>query len=369
MIKVVKILLAFILLAAVVVGAYAWVQNKRSAQPAYTLVEVTRGNITEKAVAVGQITPRLKFEIKSKVSGIVRKCPIEVGDQVHTGDPIFEISPDPTPAELLEAERQLKAAQSSFDRAKVDLDRSQELMDKGLESHDTLDKKRETFDLARIESSSAKDRMQLIQEGRVSGRGVKMETVIRSPAAGILLERLVNPGDSVVPLTSYQAGTKLATIADMSDLIFKGTVDEIDVGKLHSGLPVHLKVGALPDKPVTGRLSRIAPQATEKDNAKLFEIEIELDAHDGVLLRAGYSANADVVIREKQDVLIVPERLVTFDKKESKSYVEVPGDTPEAEPKKINVEVGLSDGLNIEVVSGLKQGDKVVQRPPREIGG
>ena len=369
MVKVVKILFIFVLLATMVVGGYAWVQDQRSADPGYTLVDVTLGDITEKAVAVGQIQPRLKFDIKSKISGIVRESAVKVGDKVEAGDPIFEISPDPTPAELLEAERQADSAQSAYNRASTDLKRSQELLDKGLESRDTLDTKHETYELARIELKSARSRLQLIQEGRISGRGENMETVIRSPAAGILLERLVNPGDSVVPLTGYMEGTKLATIADMSDLIFKGTVDEIDVGKLQPGLPVRLKIGALPDATITGRLTRIAPQAIEKDNAKLFEIEIELDAHDSVQLRAGYSANADVVIREKQDILLAPERLVIFEGAEKKAFVEVPGDGPEAEPRKIPVEVGLSDGLNIEVISGLKQGDKIVQRPPREIEG
>lgn len=367
--KVVKILLLFIFLAAMGVGGYAWVQNQNSDDLGYTLVEVTRGDITEKAVAIGQVEPRLKFDIKSKISGIVRKCPVEVGDEVRAGDPVFEISPDPTPAELLEAERQVEAAQSAFKRAKSDQERSQELMDKGLESQDRLDTKHEAYEQARIELKSAKDRLQLIQTGRISGRGEKMETIVRSPAAGILLERLVNPGDSVVPLTSYQEGTKLATIADMSDLIFKGTVDEIDVGKLQAGLPVRLKVGALPDAEITGRLSRIAPQAIEKDNAKLFEVEIELNAYDGVLLRAGYSANADVVIREKKDILLVPERLIIFEDQGAKTFVEIPGNTPEAEPQKVPVETGLSDGLNIEVLSGLNEGDEIVQRPPRQIEG
>lgn len=369
MAKVVKLLLVFVFLASVVVGGYAWVQDKQSDNKGYTLVDVTRGDITEKAVAVGQIEPRLKFDIKSKISGIVRKCPVEVGDHVKAGDPIFEISPDPTPAELLEAERQVESAKSAFNRARTDWERSMELNKKGLESQDKLDSKHETYEQARIDLNSAKDRLQLIQEGHVSGRGEKMETIVRSPAAGIVLERLVNPGDSVVPLTSYQAGTKLATIADMSDLIFKGTVDEIDVGKLKTGLPVRLKIGALPDKVVTGHLSRIAPQAKEKDNAKLFEVEIELDPHDGVLLRAGYSANADVVIREKKNILLVPERLVKFEDDGARTFVEVPGDGPEAEPREIPVQTGLSDGLNIEVTSGLKEGEKVVQRPPRKIEG
>ncbi len=215
----------------------------------------------------------------------------------------------------------------------------------------------------------AKNQLQLIQEGRVSGRGESMETIIRAPASGILLKRLVNPGDPVVPLTSYQAGTELATLADMSDLIFKGTVDEIDVGKLSTGMPVRIKIGALPDQAITGKLSRIAPQAIERDNAKLFEVEIELDSFEGVLLRAGYSANADVVIREKKDILLIPERLVIFEDDGAKTFVELAGDVPEAEPKKVAIKVGLSDGLNIEVVSGIREGDKLVQRPPREITG
>ena len=369
MAKVVKILLLFILLAAGVVGGYAWVQSQQSDDKGYTLVAISRGDITEKAIATGQVEPRLKFDIKSKISGIVRRCTVDVGDTVQAGQPIFEISPDPTPAELLEAERHVESAKSAYNRAKTDWERSRELMSKGLESHDTLDNKHETYDLARIELKTARDQLQLIEEGRVSGRGEKMETVVRSPAAGIMLERLVNPGDSVVPLTSYQEGTKLATIADMSDLIFKGTVDEIDVGKLKIGLPVRLKIGALPDTVVIGHLSRIAPQAIEKDNAKLFQVEIELDPHDGVLLRAGYSANADIVIKEKKNILLIPERLVLFEEGGAKTYVEIPGNTPDAEPQKISVQTGLSDGLNIEVISGLKEGDQIVQRPPKEIKG
>ena len=369
MAKVVKILLFLVLLAAAVLGGYAWFKGNKSDQPAYTLVEINKGDITEKAVAVGQVEPRLKFSVKSKISGIVRKIPVEVGDRVEVGDPLLEISPDPTPAELLEAERQIEAAQSAFNRAQSDLQRSQELMDKGLESQDNLEIKKVSFDQSRIELKTAKDRLQLIETGRVSGRGQNMETIIRAPAAGIVLQRQVNPGDSVVPLTSYQAGTELATIADMSDLIFKGTVDEIDVGKLHAGLPVRIKIGALPDQDITGKLSRISPQAIEKDNAKLFQVEIELDSHDDVLLRAGYSANADIIIREKREILVVPERLVTFEEDGAKAFVELPGATAEAEPVRVKVETGLSDGLNIEVMSGIKEGDKLVQRPPREIEG
>jgi len=367
--KFVKVLLLLIFLAAIVVGGYAWVKNRKPANQGFTLVEVTRGDITERAVAVGQIEPRQKFHIKSKISGIVKRCPAEIGDRIKVGDPIIEISPDPTPVELLEAEHQVETAQLVFNRAKVDWENSQELERQGIESRNSRDIQYEAYEQARIELLRAKNQLQLIQEGRISGRGERMETVIRAPAEGILLERLVNPGDPVVPLTSYQEGTALATLADMSDLIFKGTVDEIDVGKLSVGMPVRIKIGALPDKAVTGKLGRIAPQAIERDNAKLFEVEIVMDSFEGVLLRAGYSANADIVIREKKDVLLIPERLVTFEDEGAKTFVELPGDTQEAEPKKVDIKVGLSDGLNIEVISGLREGEKVVQRPPKEIEG
>ena len=194
-----------------------------------------------------------------------------------------------------------------------------------------------------------------------------IDSLIRAPSAGTILTRTVNPGDPVVPLTSYQPGTELATIADMKDLIFKGTVDEIDVGKLRVGMNARIKVGALPTDVVTGRVSRIAPQAQQKEGATLFDVEIELDPASNVTLRAGYSANADLIIREKKDILTIPERLVTFEDGGKKAFVEMPGATAKAEPKKTPVKLGISDGLNVEVLEGLKAGDKVVQRPPKEI--
>lgn len=367
MLRFIKVLLLMAFLSAIAVGGYVWVQKRQPDNGGFTLVEVTRGDITEKAIAVGQIEPRQKFHIKSKISGIVKRCPVEIGDRIKAGDPIIEISPDPTPTELLEAEHAVKTAQLSFNRAEVDLENCKELTQKGIESQNSYDLQNEAYERARIELLQVKNKLQLIQEGRISGLGERMETVIRAPAEGILLQRLVNPGDPVVPLTSYQEGTELATIADMSDLIFKGTVDEIDVGKLSIEMPVRIKIGALPDQEITGKLSRIAPEAIERDNAKLFEVEIEIDSFEGVLLRSGYSANADIVIREKKNILLIPERLVIFEDDGDKTFVELPGEVPEAEPKKVPVKVGLSDGLNIEVISGLQEGEKLVQRPPREI--
>jgi len=227
------------------------------------------------------------------------------------------------------------------------------------------DAKKEAYELARVALAKAEQNRDLTRNGRVTRTGT--ESTIRSPAAGTVLTRTVNPGDPIVPLTSYQPGTEMATIADMSNLIFKGTVDEIDVGKMRVGMTARIKVGALPTDVVTGHVSRIAPQAQQKEGATLFDVEIELDPADKITLRAGYSANADVIIREKKDVLVVPERLVTFEDGGKKATVEIPGGTPKASPKKVEIKTGISDGLNVEVVSGLAKGAKVVERPPKEI--
>jgi len=363
--KVVKILIGLFVLAGAVVATYAWLQSKDGADDGIKKVEVATGSITDKAVAVGKIEPRLKFHVKSKISGIVKRCHVEVGDRIAAGDPLFDIVPDPTPSERVEAERRLEMAQSSFDQAEREMNRAEQLSVSGILSKGDHDIKYQAFEQARIQLAQAKDNLELLQKGRIQGGGIGMESVVRAPAAGVLLERLANPGDPVVPLTTYQAGTDLATIAEMKDLIFKGTVDEIDVGKLTVGLPTRLRIGALPDKTVSGKLTRIAPQATEKDNAKLFEVEIELDPGEEAVLRAGYSANADVVIREKKDILLIPERVIQFEDGGKKAFVEIPGTSPKAPAQKIEIATGLSDGLNCEVVSGLKKGDLVIQRPPK----
>jgi HlyD family secretion protein len=367
--RIIKSLLVLAVLGAGAVGVYAWLAGRNGKGEGPKLVDVTTGSITDKAVAVGKIEPRLKFAVKSKVSGIVKTSYFEVGDTVRAGDVLFDVVPDPTPAELVEVQRAVELAQTGFDRAEADYGRARELSVAGIVPRGDLDMRREAFEKARIGLAQATDQLELVRKGKISGGGVGMESVVRAPAGGTLLSRLVNPGDPVVPLTTYQAGTDLATIAEMRELIFRGTVDEIDVGKLKEGLPARLKVGALPDTAVTGKLTRIAPQAIEKDNAKLFEVEIVLDPGQEVVLRSGYSANADLVIREKKDVMLVPERLVTFEDGGKKAFVELPGLGPKDGPRKVEIQVGLSDGLNVEVVSGLKTGDKLVERPPREIRG
>lgn len=360
-----KTLIFLIVIAGASAAVYAISRNGKKGNDGPKLVEVTTGSIVEKAVAVGQIQPRQKFSVKSKISGIVKRSMIEVGDTVHAGDPLFEIAADPTPMEATEADRQVDSAQASFQRAQIEYQRAVDLARSGVLAKSDLDAKKEAYDLARVALTKAQQDRDLTRNGRLSATGT--ESIITAPAAGTVLTRTVNPGDPIVPLTSYQPGTEMATIADMSDLIFKGTVDEIDVGKLAVGMPTRIKVGALPTDVVTGKVSRIAPQAQQKEGATLFDVEVELDPGQKITLRAGYSANADVIIREKKDVLTIPERLVTFDDGGKKATVELAGETTKDPTKKIEIKTGISDGLNVEVISGLKKGDRLVERPPKEI--
>jgi HlyD family secretion protein len=357
--KLFKTLIWLVILVAVAGGLYAWARSNKGDKDGNKLVTVDKGAITEKAIAVGQIQPRQKFQVKSKISGIIKRCMVNVGDRVRAGDALFEIGPDPTPQELTDVDRSVDSANASYARAKADYERAIELSKSGVLPKSELDSKRESFELAKIAVARAEQGRDLTRKGRVDTAAVTIESIIRAPAAGTILTRVVNPGDPVTPLTSYQPGTELATIADMSDLIFKGTVDEIDVGKLKVGLPARIKVGALPTDVVTGHVSRIAPQAQQKEGATLFDVEIELDPST-ITLRAGYSANADLIIREKKDVLVLPERVVIFEDGGKKTFVELPGANEKDEPKKKEIKLGISDGMNVEVASGLEKGNKVV---------
>jgi len=331
-------------------------------------VAVVRGDVAEKALAIGTIGPRKEIAVKSKISGIVQTSFREVGDIVKAGEPLFEIVPDPTPLELTQARREVEIATNTFEQTKKKHARSKTLNEQGILPGQDWDLAEEELEDARIRLDMAAERLALIEKGRVKGSRSQrsaVESIIRAPTTGMVLELLVNEGDPVVPLTSYQAGTALTTLADMSALIFKGTVDEIDVGKLREGMEARIKVGALPEADVQGQVYRIAPKSKTEEGATLFDVEITLRPVTGVTLRAGYSANAEIVVRSRENVLLLPERLVSF--VDGQASVEMPGPSEEDPPVKKEVRVGLSDALNIEVIEGLSEGDLVVERPPKQI--
>jgi HlyD family secretion protein len=331
----------------------------------FKTVAVARGSVVEKALAIGAIKPKREIAVKSKISGIVKTSFREIGDKVKTGDPLFEILPDPTPMELTEARREVEIAKNVFDQSKKKYDRARTLKDQGILAAQDWEQADKEIQDAKIRLELASERLALIEKGRVKTERMAVESVIRSPIAGTVLELLVNEGDPVVPLTSYQAGTALTNLADMNTLVFKGTVDEIDVGKLHEGMPAHIKIGALPDAKVEGRIYKISPKSKTAEGATLFDVEIELLPAKDVVLRAGYSANAEIAVREKHGVLLIPERLVTF--ADGKASVEVPAETEKGEPTKKEIKTGLSDGMNVEVAEGLRENDSVIERPPKKI--
>ena len=366
--KALKMTMGVLVLGVVGYGLFLFAPRDAAGKAnAFNVVDVKRGTIVDKALATGQIVPEQEIQVKSQISGIVKTCYVEVGDRVEKGDHLFEIIPDPTPLEVTEAERNLELAEVAYRQARTELARYKKLLDSGVLARDKYDSQTETHDQSQIQLELSRERLTLLREGKLarkSGRG-DIDSIIRAPASGTVLERQVNPGDPVVPLTTFQAGTALMTLADMSSLLFKGTVDEIDVGKLAEGLPVRIQIGALPDAEIKGGLTRIAPKAKEKEGSTLFDVEVEITDRGGILLRAGYSANCDIIIQEKADVVLVPERLVLFE--DERAFVELPPDDPEGEPVKQEITVGLSDGLQVEVVAGLEEGSRIVERAPRTI--
>ncbi len=326
-------------------------------------VAVTRGTLIDKALAVGKIEPKKEIEVKSKISGLIKKRYKEIGDEVKVGEPLFDIAPDPTPLEFAEAKRQVELSQVEFDNRKREYDRSLSLKDKQLISNQEYDLEKARYEEAKLRLDLANEKLSLIETGKTSIADRKVENIIRSTVNGTILSVDLEEGDPVVPLTSYQAGTTLMTIAYMEDLVFKGNVDEIDVGKLSLGMPVEIEIGAIPNQKIQGKLVKISPKAHKEEGSTLFEVEIAITESNGQFLRAGYSANADVIITKKDSILLVPERLVKF--QDSVATVEVRDSIGTV--TSLTIKTGLSDGINLEVTEGLKEGDLVVERPPKEI--
>jgi HlyD family secretion protein len=325
---------------------------------------VKKSSIVDKALAVGKIEPKREIQVKSVLSGIVKKVYVDVGETVKIGDPLFDVAPDPTPMEFAQAKHEVEIAQVDYDIAKKDYDRSLSLKDKQLISNQEFDAQKSRLDGVDVRLKLAKERLALTVTGKSDVADRKVDNVIKSTVNGTVLTRDVEEGDPVVPLTSYQAGTSMMTIAFMDDLLFKGNVDEIDVGKLHEQMPVDIEIGAMPNHKIHGNLNRISPKAHKEEGSTLFEVEITIDKDTSLtFLRAGYSANANIIISRRDSILVIPERLVKV--KDSVSTVELKDSLGVITPRE--VKTGLSDGINIEVLSGLKEGDMVIERPPKEI--
>jgi HlyD family secretion protein len=329
----------------------------------YRTVEVTRDSLVQKALAVGNIEPDVEIAVKSQISGVVRTLFVEEGAFVKTGEPLLEVAPNPTPIELADSKRQVELREIELVNLLKDVERKRELRSRDFITQEELDRAERDYEQSLVHVQMAKERVALMEQGSVRIGNRNIEGVIRSPIDGFVLESRVEQGDPVVPLSNFQEGTVLITMAAMSDLLFRGTVDEIDVGKLEEGMPAAIKIGALPDAKIEGIVYAISLKAQTDDNATVFPIEISLTEIRDVKLRAGYSANADIIIERRTDVLVIPERVVRFEDDAARVTVLLPdGTTVERE-----IQTGLSDAILVEVTDGLEEGEKVVEPPPREI--
>ncbi|MEJ2636112.1 MAG: efflux RND transporter periplasmic adaptor subunit [Calditrichia bacterium] len=358
-----KIIIILIAVVAVSFIGFKVMKGGNGNEKQYKIVSLQRGTIVDKALAIGKITPRNEIQVKSKIAGIVRKLNAEVGDKIEEGQILVDITPDPTPLEITEARRNVEISKVAFDQVQSEYNRQKDLLAKKLISQQEFENQQMAYEKAKLSLQLSQEKLALLEKGHTEFEGIKVESTVKAPISGTVLEKFVNVGDPVVPLTSYQAGTALFTIANMNDLIFRGTVDEIDVGKIKIGMPVEFKIGALPGVKVEGEVSRISPKAKQEDNATLFDIEISINNPKQLQLRAGYSCNAEIIIRKAEDVLYIPERLITFSN--DSSFVEVEDSIGHIEKQPILI--GLSDGVNAQVTSGLASDAKIVERPPKEI--
>lgn len=359
-----KILLSTTGIAVIGVAAFLFFgSSESSTDTELPKVKVQKATITDKALAVGTIEPENEISVKSKVSGVVSRIFADVGTYVKAGQPILEVKPDPTPLELADAKRQAELAEVDLVNLRKERVRQESLFKSNLISAKEYEDFQKKYDEAELRRKIANEKLALMESGKVTIGDTQIESIIKAPIDGYILSRTVEVGDPVTPLSSFQEGTVLMKMANMQRLIFKGTVDEIDVGKMKEGMEVEIRVGALPNDTVHGTLHKIWLKAEKKENATVFPIEILIPGAKNTVLRAGYSANANIIINKKTDVLTIPERVVTF--RNDSALVKVAMGVGKEEERLIKT--GLSDAINVEVLSGLKEGEEVFEKPVKKI--
>jgi len=256
-------IITIIIVAIVVTGLLLFGGSKESAEGNLPRVVITRGNIVEKALAVGTIEPENEISVKSKVSGVVKRIFADAGTYIKAGDPLLEVRPDPTPIELADAKRQVQLAMVEMDNQKKDMVRQDEMIKKQLISAREYEESQRKSQEAALRLQIATEKLALLESGKVTIDDTEIESIIKAPIDGFVLSKSVEVGDPVTPLSSFQEGTVLMKMANMERLLFKGTVDEIDVGKLQEGMPVEIKVGALPNDTVKGIVNKISLKKTK----------------------------------------------------------------------------------------------------------
>ena len=330
----------------------------RKSQAKVTLYETEAAEVTDivkKTVATGSIVPRKEVEVKPKVTGVLAELTAKPGDIVKAGDSLGKIKIVPDAMQINQAESAVRSAQIAYDNAKRELDRNEELAKRGVVADAELQRFRTEFALRKQELSAAGSSLQLVKEGATRGMGKASTLIITAEVGGKILDVPVKEGNSVIQANNFNPGTTVAVIADMTDVIFEGRVDESEVGKIKEGLMLQIKVGAIENEKLEGTLEYIAPKGKLVDGAIQFEIKAKVKPGKDSQIRANYSANADIVLAEKKQVLAIREALVQYDK--DKPFVEIET-SPQTFVRK-DVRLGLSDGIKVEVLEGVSKTDRI----------
>ena len=350
----------YILIAAILFGfLYATVFFiKSNSKPAvqYDTETALITSIEMKSVATGKVIPEDEVEIKPQISGIIQTLYVEEGDNVKTGDLLAKVKVVPNEQSLNSAKGRLANTKILMENAKIEFNRNKGLFEKEIISQQDFQNAELNYSRAKQDVSNADSDLQIIKLGSAGGSATA-NTNIRATVSGTVLEMPIKEGDQVVESNTFNNGTTIAIIADLSKMIFEGKVDEAEVGKLKIGMPLSVNLGAIQDKEFEARLKFIAPKGNEEQGAVQFKIEGDVYLDDDFFVRAGYSANASLVLERKDSILAIPEALLQFDKKTEEPYVEVQVKDQEFERK--DIKTGISDGINVEILSGITIEDNI----------
>ncbi len=360
--KVLKISLIVLLIAAFGGTIFYLYKNSKEKPIEYQTQKPEYKDIVKKTVATGEVVPRKEIEIKPQVSGIIHELFVQPGDKVKEGDRIAKVKIIPNMVNLNNARTRVNKAKINYEDAKTEYERQKKIYENGVIPEAEFQKYKVALENAKEELEAAKNNLQLIKEGALDKQGESSNTLIRATINGTVLDVPVERGNSVIEANNFNDGTTIASVADMGDMIFKGKVDETEVGRLEQGMDLDLQIGAIQGEQFDAVLEYIAPKGVEESGAVQFEIKADVKLKENQFIRAGYSANANIILEKKDSVLTISESLLQF--KNDSTFVEV--ETEPQKYKKVYPELGISDGINIEVKSGLSEEDEIKDPTRRE---
>ena len=353
------------LAAVVFIGTFVFLYIKSQPKPVeYNEFEPKQMDIRKTTVVTGKIEPRNEVNVKPQISGIITEILKEAGQKVEAGEVIAKVKVIPDMGSLSAAQARVRLAGINERQARTDFEREKTLFDKGLVSADEYDKIAQALRQAREESAAAQDNLEVVRDGVSKTNASASSTLIRSTVTGLILDIPVKVGNSVILANTFNDGTTIATVANMNDLIFRGNIDETEVGRLTTGMTMKITIGALQDLKFDARLEYISPKATDQNGANQFEIKAAVNLPtSSEQIRSGYSANAEIVLAEARGVLSVPESAIEFSGNDTFVYV-VKGSGKEKTYERRKVTTGLSAAINTEIRGGLKKA-KPLEDPRR----